>query len=163
MSYTEDSGSPACTCPATGNGRILLGVSDGFAVRPQLILAQFDVVIPGDAIPPASTCTARKKAFAVALPGSHANTTPPVYPLAGADWAEHDGDGGVHLVQPAATARGESGLASCAAGESSSGDKRVTISSGSQRTLADASPRIIRKTWGQRSPATPSGLVKAHS
>jgi len=101
--------------------------------------------------------------FAVALPGSHANTTQPVYPLAGADWAEHDGDGGVHLVQPAATARGESGLASCAAGESSSGDKRVTIGSGSQRTLADASPGVIRKTWGQRSPATPSGLVKAHS
>jgi hypothetical protein len=29
-----------------------LVVSDGFAVRPQLILTQVDVVIPGDAIPP---------------------------------------------------------------------------------------------------------------
>jgi hypothetical protein len=43
--------------------------------------------------------------FAVALPGSHAKTTQPVYLLAGADWAEHDGDGdceeddGGHLIR----------------------------------------------------------------
>jgi hypothetical protein len=44
--------SPACACPATGDGRMPLGVSDGFTVRPQLILTEVDVVILGDAIPP---------------------------------------------------------------------------------------------------------------
>jgi len=48
----------------------------------------------------------------------------------------------------AATARGESDLLYCAVGEPGLGDKRVTNGSGSQRTQADASLGILRKSWG---------------